>query len=120
MTQEHIIVGMTGASGAAYGLRLIQRLVEADVCVHLLLSDAARVVLKQECALDLPQDQAGTVYIGLVFSCGIRFKQHSENGGCAVFDGDVGEHCQRYVESFVGTGCRCHAERTKNVDSCAS
>jgi len=61
MTQEHIIVGITGASGAAYGLRLIEKLVAADVCVHLLLSDAARVVLKQECDIDLPKDQAGTV-----------------------------------------------------------
>jgi len=60
MTQ-HIIVGMTGASGAAYGLRLIEKLVAEDVTVHLLLSDAARVVLKQECDVDLPQDQAGTV-----------------------------------------------------------
>ncbi|MDQ6994139.1 MAG: flavin prenyltransferase UbiX [Mariprofundaceae bacterium] len=64
-TTEHkkrqIIVGITGASGAAYGLRLIEKLVAADVMVHVLLSDAARVVLKQECDLCLPEDQQGTV-----------------------------------------------------------
>jgi len=52
--KESIIVAMTGASGAAYGLRLMQRLAEADVFQHLLLSGAARVVLKQEVDLELP------------------------------------------------------------------
>jgi len=61
MTQRQIIVGMTGASGAAYGLRLMEQLLAADVMVHVLLSDAARVVLKQECDVCLPNDQAGTV-----------------------------------------------------------
>jgi len=49
-----IIVAITGASGAAYGLRLIRRLAEAGIEQHILLSDAARVVLKQEVKLDLP------------------------------------------------------------------
>jgi 4-hydroxy-3-polyprenylbenzoate decarboxylase len=52
--KESIIVAMTGASGAAYGLRLMQRLAEAGIFQHLLLSRAARVVLKQEIDLDLP------------------------------------------------------------------
>jgi len=46
---------MTGASGAAYGLRLIQRLANAGIKQHLLFSDAARVVLKQELDLSLPE-----------------------------------------------------------------
>lgn len=49
-----IIVAMTGASGAAYGLRLIQRLAQAGATQHILLSDAARVVLQQETDLCLP------------------------------------------------------------------
>jgi 4-hydroxy-3-polyprenylbenzoate decarboxylase len=53
-----VIVAMTGASGAAYGLRLIQRLGNLDVCQHILLSDAARIVLKQEQNLDLPKSAA--------------------------------------------------------------
>ncbi|MFQ5519206.1 MAG: UbiX family flavin prenyltransferase [Mariprofundus sp.] len=56
--QESIIVAITGASGAAYGLRLIQRLAEAGVNQHILLSDAARVVLKQELDLQLPDTDA--------------------------------------------------------------
>ncbi len=60
MTQRNIIVGMTGASGAAYGLRLIEKLLHANVIVHLVLSDAARIVLKQECDVCLPDGQEET------------------------------------------------------------
>ena len=55
-----MIIAMTGASGAAYGLRLIQQLARQGVEQHLLLSDAARVVLRQENGLELPADPAGT------------------------------------------------------------
>jgi len=51
---KQVVVAMTGASGAAYGLRLIQRLAATGVRQHLLFSDAARVVLKQEAGLTLP------------------------------------------------------------------
>lgn len=51
---KQVIVAMTGASGAAYGLRLIQRLANAGVKQHLLFSEAARVVLKQEMGVTLP------------------------------------------------------------------
>jgi len=57
---ESVIVALTGASGAAYGLRLIQRLAKAGIYQHILLSDAARVVLKQETALALPDTTALT------------------------------------------------------------
>jgi len=58
---ESVIVAITGASGAAYGLRLIQRLAKARIFQHILLSDAARVVLKQEADLSLPDTPALTV-----------------------------------------------------------
>ncbi len=58
MNNRHdTIVAMTGASGAAYGLRLIARLGQAGVHQHLLLSEAARIVLEHEQGLKLP-DQA--------------------------------------------------------------
>ena len=55
-TEESVIVALTGASGSAYGLRLIQRLAQAGIVQHILLSDAARVVLKQEVDLVLSSD----------------------------------------------------------------
>ena len=42
------IVALTGASGAVYGLRLIQVLVESGYPVELVISDAARLVLLEE------------------------------------------------------------------------
>jgi len=58
--KETVIVAMTGASGAIYGLRLIQKLAQAGTLQHVLLSDAARIVLKQEIDLDLPITPEGS------------------------------------------------------------
>jgi 4-hydroxy-3-polyprenylbenzoate decarboxylase len=49
-----IAVGLTGASGIHYGLRVLRCLVEADARVYLLVSQAAQVVLKMEADLDVP------------------------------------------------------------------
>ena len=49
-----VILGMTGASGADYGLRLLQCLLDAGWPVHLLLSKAAQIVIHMETDLRLP------------------------------------------------------------------
>lgn len=46
--KDKITLAVTGASGSGYFLRLLHSLVEADIQVYLLLSDAARIVLKTE------------------------------------------------------------------------
>jgi 4-hydroxy-3-polyprenylbenzoate decarboxylase len=53
-----IAVGLTGASGIHYGLKVLRGLVEADVRVYLLVSQAAQVVLKMEAELDAPSRPA--------------------------------------------------------------
>lgn len=53
-----ITVAITGASGARYGLRLIDCLVRANAGVHLLISQAAQVVLKMEAGLEVPSRPA--------------------------------------------------------------
>ena len=45
---RNIIVAVTGASGAAYAVRLIEVLLSAGHVVHLTISDAARTVLHEE------------------------------------------------------------------------
>jgi len=45
---------MTGASGAQYGLRLLEELIKADVQVYLLLSRPARIVINMETDLKIP------------------------------------------------------------------
>jgi len=51
-----VTLAMTGASGAQYGLRLLDCLVQANCQVQFLISDAARVVVETETELDLPSD----------------------------------------------------------------
>lgn len=61
-----VTLAMTGASGAQYGLRLLQCLLAADVRVWLLLSDAAQVVINTETDCQLPgsgDDQAVEAFL---------------------------------------------------------
>jgi 4-hydroxy-3-polyprenylbenzoate decarboxylase len=53
---KKICLALTGASGAAYGMRLLELLLAADCQVALLLSNAAEVVIKQELGLSLPKE----------------------------------------------------------------
>lgn len=54
MSREAIALAMTGASGAAYGLRLLECLIDAQKTVYLMLSPAAQIVMTQETDLKLP------------------------------------------------------------------
>jgi 4-hydroxy-3-polyprenylbenzoate decarboxylase len=54
MGNKAISVAMTGASGAAYGLRLLDCLLAAGEEVYLLVSQAAQVVIAMETDLKLP------------------------------------------------------------------
>jgi 4-hydroxy-3-polyprenylbenzoate decarboxylase len=49
-----IIIAITGASGAQYGLRLLECLIQAQHNVNLIISPAGRVVLRTELNLILP------------------------------------------------------------------
>ena len=54
-TRKQIIaLGMTGASGAQYGFRLLQSLLAADQRVYLMISKAAHVVVGMEADISLP------------------------------------------------------------------
>jgi 4-hydroxy-3-polyprenylbenzoate decarboxylase len=53
-----IIIAMTGASGAAYALRLLEVLLKAGQPVYLLVSKAAQMVLAMETPLDIPSRPA--------------------------------------------------------------
>jgi len=54
MTQETITLAMTGASGAVYGLRLLECLLKARERVNLLVSSPAQIVLAMETDLKVP------------------------------------------------------------------
>ena len=48
MENPRLVVAMTGASGAAYGVRLLERLRELEVETHLVVTRWARVTLEHE------------------------------------------------------------------------
>ena len=52
-TELPLAVAITGASGVAYGQRLIEVLLAANVDVHLTISDSAKIVAKHELDLDI-------------------------------------------------------------------
>lgn len=56
--QRVINLAFTGASGAQYGLRLLQCLVAANCRVHVMVSKAAQVVIATETDLKLPGNTA--------------------------------------------------------------
>lgn len=53
-TGKTVALAMTGASGAAYGMRLLQQLVAADCRVYFMISRAAQMVLALETDWKLP------------------------------------------------------------------
>jgi 4-hydroxy-3-polyprenylbenzoate decarboxylase len=48
MASNDLVVAMTGASGAPYGVRLLEVLIQAGRTIHLVLSPAAVQVIQQE------------------------------------------------------------------------
>lgn len=53
-SEQPIAVAITGASGSAYALRLLECLIGAGVAVDLMISQAGQIVLKMESDLDVP------------------------------------------------------------------
>lgn len=52
-----VTLAMTGASGAQYGLRLLECLLAADCQVYMMISDAARIVISTETDVELPDSR---------------------------------------------------------------
>jgi 4-hydroxy-3-polyprenylbenzoate decarboxylase len=71
-----IIVGVSGASGAIYGVRLLEALHENKIPVHLIISKSAALTLKEETdvSIDHVRALAQTTYqntdIGAAISSG--------------------------------------------------
>jgi flavin prenyltransferase len=56
VNERHIVLAITGASGAVYALRLGEELLSKGTRLSLLISGAGRVVLREECGLDWQGD----------------------------------------------------------------
>ncbi len=70
---QAITLAITGASGAIYGVRLLEELLKKQCQVHLLLSSAAQVVIATELAQQWPQEtQACEAFLTAHFGCDAR------------------------------------------------
>ena len=106
---NQVIVAITGASGVAYGLRLIQRLANAGIKQHLLFSDAARVVLKQELDLNLPEateDIAAAIASHLDISDELLNHYHQTDWFSPVASGSAGIRHMVVIPCSMGSLAR--------------
>ena len=55
---KRLIVGISGASGVMYGVRLLQVLQHTDIETHLVMSDSAKMTLATECDLSVRDVEA--------------------------------------------------------------
>ncbi|MCE3232303.1 MAG: 3-octaprenyl-4-hydroxybenzoate carboxy-lyase [Rickettsiaceae bacterium] len=53
MVKNRLIIGISGASGAVYGLRLLQALKSTDIETHLVISKAGHITISQELGLKI-------------------------------------------------------------------
>jgi 4-hydroxy-3-polyprenylbenzoate decarboxylase len=98
-----LIVGMTGASGSIFGVRLLQVLAETDVEVHLVVSKWAQQTLEHETTLTLndlreladvyygPNDMGAAISSGSFMTDGMVIMPCSTRSVGAIAHG-IGEH----------------------------
>ena len=77
-----ITLALTGASGMAYGLRLLECLLLAGCQVDLLISQTARIVARQELDLQLP---AGNAEVAAYFEARYRGNNADHFGKLTVY-----------------------------------
>ena len=58
MTPRRLIVGISGASGAIYGIRILQALQGSAIETHLVMSESARITLAAESEITAAQVEA--------------------------------------------------------------
>jgi len=76
--KEPITLALTGASGAQYGLRLLELLVAAEHQVYLLISKAAQMVIATETDIELPSH-------GNKLEAALVERYHAKDGQIRVF-----------------------------------
>lgn len=69
LAESAITLAITGASGAIYGLRLLEQLIAAQRMVYVLMSQPARIVLETELGVVLPQNIAEMQHVLITRYC---------------------------------------------------
>lgn len=73
MCHKKIVVAMTGASGMAYAVRLLEVLSTCECDVHLIISNTAYQVLETETGISIPVQEFDPCALGLSASCVSEF-----------------------------------------------
>ena len=103
MSKKNLIVGMTGASGAIFGVRMLEALRGTDVTTHLVISKWAKQTLEHETSLKLddlkvladayyaPGEMGAKVSSGSFITDGMVIVPCSAKSLAAIANG-LGEH----------------------------
>jgi 4-hydroxy-3-polyprenylbenzoate decarboxylase len=105
-----LVVAITGASGAIYGLRLLQFLMEIEQPVDLLVSKAAIRVMKEEHDLVVGDDIKGSILDFLKLPHTVPVKMHSLGDyGASVASGSYRTRGMAVVPCSLGSlGAMAH------------
>lgn len=79
-TSRPIVLAVTGASGAVYGVRLLEVLIAAGCDVHLVISPAGQIVLTEELGLsvDLERFEIGAMGLGGTVPGRVTYHHHKD------------------------------------------
>lgn len=114
---QHILVAMTGASGAIYGLRLVEELLASKCRVTLLLSRSGRQVLAHETGLDWQGSVAQRLQkMRKHFTCGEQLMHYDEDDMFAPpASGSAAPTAMVVVPCSMGTAGRLAAGISGNL-----
>ena len=77
MTPRRLIVGISGASGAIYGVRILQALRGTDIETHLVMSESARMTLASETEMAVADVEALATHVHSVRNVGATLSSGS-------------------------------------------
>jgi len=110
MTQQKWAVGITGASGAIYGIRLVQELLRAGHLVHLMITEAGWQVFRDELDWDtqdreaLLQEKLQQDFPGVLQYWGLRDFRCPAASGSYRCDGMIVVPCSMGTVSGLAQG----------------
>ena len=110
METRRIILGMSGASGAILGIRLLEALQSTDIETHLIMSEWAEktVALETEYTVEKVKTLASAVYTpGRYGSPYPAVPSDGWNGRMPVQYENFGCHCIRLFTQSYYAMCRC-------------
>ena len=77
MSEQRIVIGISGASGAAYGVRALEVLADLGIETHLVISKAGALTIEQELDLDLNAVRAKATFSYSAGDVGARISSGS-------------------------------------------